>query len=239
MKHVRNKEAITSVLVKQENGGPILTKADLFCEVPSRFYERELGSIGETYSTIGYFPLIRDTGEYSVMSACSLFDLTPTSVQNINIDGSEYKRLFFEKGSTVIRSSRVVQTATLVFYVLDEFILKGNVPWYFSYDDLGKIFDSVKRYAGSTVGQSQETVEFIASMITRSKEQKTKYVREVASSFRDVEIDKLYYIALTNVLFAANDTLNKIVGNYFSDGVTSALVTNTKKSGKIERILRA
>ena len=173
------------------------------------------------------------------MSACSLFDLTPTSVQNINIDGSEYKRLFFEKGSTVIRSSRVVQTATLVFYVLDEFILKGNVPWYFSYDDLGKIFDSVKRYAGSTVGQSQETVEFIASMITRSKEQKTKYVREVANSFRDVEIDKLYYIALTNVLFAANDTLNKIVGNYFSDGVTSALVTNTKKSGKIERILRA
>lgn len=238
MIYKRNKEAITKVLVKMKDG-PVITKANLYCEVPSRFYERGLGSIGDTYSTIGYIPFILETGEYSVMSACSLFDLTPTSVHNIEKDGVAYKKLFFEKGTSVMKSSVVVQTATLVFYVLDEFILKGNVPWYFSYEDLGKIFDNVSKYAGSTVGQSQETVEFIASMITRSKQQKTKYVREVAESFRDVEIDKIYYIALTNVLFAANDTLNKIVGNYFSDGVTSALVTETKKSGKIERILRA
>jgi hypothetical protein len=107
------------------------------------------------------------------------------------------------------------------------------------YDDLGKLFDTAASHAGSNVGDNYEVIELIASMVTRSKEDRSKYIRSVAETYADVSDGKIDYVPLSSVFYSVNSTVNKIAGSYFTDGVVSALVVPTAKVDKIESILRA
>ena len=82
-------------------------------------------------------------------------------------------------------------------------------------------------------------IEFIASMISRSKEDRTKYIRLFADSYDDVKLEKVDFVPLKSVFYSVSSTLNKIAGSYFTDGVTSALVQKSEKAEKIERIIRS
>jgi len=126
-----------------------------------------------------------------------------------------------------------------MYNIFDEFIFKGKIPWYMGYEDVGKLFDTADSHAGSAVASNYEVIELIASMVTRSKDDRTKYIRSVAKTDEDFNDSKISYVPLSSIFYSVNSTVNKIAGSYFSDGVVSALVTPTTKVDKIESILRA
>lgn len=237
-KYVRNSKAVLSKL-SENSAGQILTKVDCKIQVPERFLERGLGEASVNTFSYGCFPIILETGEYGLLNICALVELNPTKTIPIEIDGVAYKEFYFDANTVVIKTTTLVQREIIMFNVFDEFIFKGNIPWYMEYEDIGKLFDTAKQFAGSTVGNNPEVIEFIASMIGRPKNDRSKYLRTVMNNYSDANINKVDYIALTSVFYAVNSTVNKLAGSYFNDGVVSALVNQAKDSQKIESILRA
>jgi len=234
---VRDPQTVLANLVENKSG-QVLTKVPCKIQVPARFATVGLGQIGIDVFTYGCFPIILETGEYSVCNVNALVSLNPYKVLTINIDDVDYNEFHFEAGQVVINTTDLVKKDTLLYFVFDEFIFKGKVPWYVEYEDLGKLFDTSQLHAGSNIGQRLEVIELIASMISRPKNDRSKYIRLSATKYADLSIDKVSYVPLNSVFYSVNTTINKLTGNYFSDGVTSALVTSTHEVQKIESILR-
>lgn len=233
----RNAEVVLSNLHKN-TVGQVLCKKNCKIQVPVRFSEVGLGEIGMTVFTYGLFALILDTGEYSVLNVNSILELNPYKITMVTIDDVEYHEFHFDAGQVVIKTSSLIQSNTLIYNVMDEFIFKGKIPWYVGYEDVGKLLDTAKYHADSDVGQNPEVMEFIASMITRSASDRTTYIRSVAETYEDFDVKNISYVPLKSVLYSVNNTVNKIAGSYFSEGVVSALVNPSHSTEQVERLLR-
>jgi hypothetical protein len=133
----------------------------------------------------------------------------------------------------------VVKRSKLIYNAISEFIFKGKIPYYVNYDDLGRIFDTAKKYTGTKAVISPQIVEFMAAYITRKKADRTKFAREGASSLKDFSSDKLTVVPMSSVFWSAPGTVNKIAGAYFEDGVTTAILQPSDKTHTVEKILRA
>lgn len=223
----------------ENTAGQVLTKKDCRVQIPVRFTEIGLGEIGINTFSYGFFPIIFDTGEYAVMNVCSMVELNPYKLTIVSIEDVDYYEFHFDAGQVVIKTTDLVKREALMYNVFDEFVFKGKLPWYAEYDDVGKLFDTAKHHADSNVSQNLEVIEFIASMISRSKADRTKYIRTVANSYEDVKLEKVDFVPLKSVFYSVNSTLNKIAGSYFNDGVTSALVQRSENVEKIEAIIRS
>lgn len=237
-KYKRDAAVSLSYLTVNE-AGQVITKRPCRIQIPVRFTEIGLGEIGIRTFAYGLFPIIFDTDEYAVINVNAILELRPFKLTATTIDEVDYHEFHFEAGQVLIQTTDLVKRETLLYNVFDEFIFKGKLPWYAQYDDVGKLFDTAEYHAGSKVGQNTEVIEFIASMVTRSKEDRSKYIRTVASTYADTSLDKIDYVALMSVFYSVKSTVNKIAGSYFSDGVVSALVSPSERVEKIESVLRA
>jgi hypothetical protein len=223
-----------------DNGkGQILTKENCKIQVPYRYSERGLGEVGVETRIYGCFPVIFENGEYTLCNVTAVMSINPFKTSVVEIDEVEYHQFEFRAGDVVIKNTEVVRDDLLMYNIFDEFIFKGKIPWYMGYEDVGKLFDTAKSHAGSDVAGNYEVIELIASMVTRSKDDRSKYIRSVAKSYADIVNSKIDFVPLSSIFYSVNSTVNKIAGSYFSDGVVSALVTPTTKVDKIESILRA
>lgn len=236
-KYKRDANAALSYLT-ENTAGQVLTKKACKIQIPVRFTEIGLGEVGINTFSYGFFPIIFDTNEYTVLSACAMVELNPYKLTTVTIDETDYYEFYFDPGQVVIKATDLVKKETLMYNVFDEFIFKGKLPWYAEYEDVGTLFDTALYHAGSKVAQNLEVVEFVASMISRSKDDRTKYIRTVANTYSDVRLEKVDFVPLKNVFYSVNSTLNKIAGSYFNDGVTSALVQPSENVEKIEAIIR-
>ena len=94
-------------------------------------------------------------------------------------------------------------------------------------------------YAKTKATMLPPVVEFLAAYIARSKQDRTKFIREVAKQPKDFALDQVSWVPLRSVFWSAPGTVNKLSGAYFADGVVSALVNPNNKVEKVESILRA
>ena len=237
-KYKRDPSFVLSTL-KENQTGQIITTQACKVQIPVRFTEVGLGEIGINTFAYGLFPIILDSGQYAVMNMNALVQLDPYKLSAETIDDVDYHVFHFTANQILIKSSDIVRRDTLMYNVFDEFIFKGKIPWYVEYDDLGKLFDTAKKYGNSNVATNLEVIEFIAAMVARSKDDRTKHIRSVCNTYSDASLDKVSYVPLNSVYYSVNNTLNKIAGSYFSEGVTSALVNQSKEISKVEKLLRS
>lgn len=205
-------------------------------QIPKRFSDRGLADISTEVFIYGIYPLIVED-KYAVSNVTALIQINPTKITNIKVKGNEYYNFHFDAGTPVIVNMDVVKRKLLIYNILDELIIKGKVPWYLNYDDLGQLFDRAKSYADSEVGLVPEIFELIVSMISRTPSDRTKYFRTSLNTASDVTKTP-EYVPLSSVFYSSTNTLNKLAGNYFSDGVASALVTPTEETERLETLLR-
>jgi hypothetical protein len=198
-----------------------------------------LGGLGVNNFVYGYFALILEDGTYSVMNMVGMLNVNPSMVTKVIVQDTEYYELHFEPGQVMIETLDIVKRETMIFYVIKELILMGNVPWYSEYEDVAKIFLTAKEYAGSNVGKSPEVVEFLTSLIARPKGNREILLRQVLKDYDGANKKKIEYIPLRSVFYAIDSTLNRLAGSYFKQGLVSALVKPVDRVEKIERILRA
>lgn len=233
----RDASKIHAVLKELEDKRLVTTKG---CKVyiPSRYAERGLAQVGVETNIVGMAAIVVDDKYYGVWVVNAMMRIEPTTTMRVKIDEEEYFEFYFEPGATVVSNIDLVKTDTLTFKIYDEVFAKGRVPWYLSYNDLGKIFETAGHHAGASVGRQREVTELIVSMIARDQKDRTKYYRQTVKSEADSVLRPPAYIPLRSVVYQATDTTTKIMGSYFSDGLQSALISPAERVERIEGLLR-
>jgi hypothetical protein len=206
--------------------------------IPTRYAERGLAEIGIKTYTIGIMAWTVDDKYYSVWEINAMCQLTPTSTVKTWINDDEYYEFYFEPGSTVLKSIDLVKVDTLTFKIYDEMFSKGRIPWFLSYDDMGMIFDTADKHAGAKVGKNREVTELMVSLIARQPQDRHMLYRHVKGTLAEMKKTLPAFIALRNVTYSATNTVNKLGGSYFEQGVISALNSPSQRVEPIEDLLR-
>ena len=235
---IRSAEHIHSCLSELPDGRVIAVK-EVKIYSPYHYLEKSLVTIGQDVFILGIFGITSEDKYLGVSLLNTMVPISPSITNRVKIDGDEYFEFVFKPGDSVFSSTTLVKSDSLVYKIYDTFIAKGSIPFYMSYDDLGKLFDSAAVYAGANLGKNQEVNQLIASMLARDPLDRTKYYRQVVKSDEDIAAITPAYVGLKSIAFSATSTLNKMAGSYFQVGVTSALIDASTRKERIENLLRA
>lgn len=236
-KLIRDASKVHACLKELQDGRVVTTKL-VKIYIPARFAERGLAFIGIETKIVGIYAIVVDDQYYGVSMVNAMMRIEPTATVKVSIDEEEFYEFSFEPGSTVISSVQLIKTDTLVYQIYDEIIAKGRVPWYLGYLDLGKLFDTAKYHAGANIGTNHEVIELIVSMIARDAKDRHRYYRSTVASIADMRQNPPVFIPLRSVTYAATNTLNKLAGSYFSEGLVSSLVSPTERVERMDDLLR-
>ena len=232
----RDKDYIAQNLVSTKKGD-VITKKPCQIQVPERYLDRHLATIGADTYVMGIFAIIMDD-VYCVHVANAMVRITPGTTRTIDIDGTKYLSFEFLEGDQVIASTDLIQRGTNTYYIYDEFVAKGRVPWFIGYHDLGLIFESAGHYAGVNLG-NRAVLELIISTICRNPDDLTQLYRHFAKSPDTMDKKPPITIPFRSVPYNTTDTTSRLIGAYFTDSVTAALVNPSDNVERIETLLRS
>lgn len=239
MKYKRDVNKVRPHFVENSAGQLVCKKA---CKIiiPSRWTDVGLASVGLNTFVYGFFPIIlEETGEYMVSNVPALIELNPYQTKPIKIDDVEHLEFSFEAGQVVFNTTTIIKKSTFIYDILSELILKGKIPWHASYLDIATIFKFAKKYANSDAANVDAVTELIASIIARSPKSMKTYLRTALPNQLGADTSDVMFVPLSSVVHSVNNTVNKITGAYFSEGIQSALVHPSKQVESIEKVLRA
>lgn len=201
--------------------------------IPLSFKKHGALTIDDTITTPGVLDMIIDDKYRVGLNLLAPITIEPSDISEMTYLGVEYLVLKLNKNDKFMTSYRVVQDPQIVYVLWDEWITKGGVAYWFSYDDLLKLFSHVRELTGSGIGVSRSVYEGIIAHLTRDR---------VKSSiqYRLTDMKKpMKLIALNSVSQAPKGTIARLNGSYFRDaGMTSALRYEIDEPQPFENILR-
>lgn len=106
------------------------------------------------------------------------------------------------------------------------------------YEDLAKFLDTADSHAGSKVANNYELIEILASIISRDTNNRKVYMRTAATDKNYVK-KNIEYVPLASVMYSVKGTVNKLIGAYMDEGITSALVSESNETSHVETLLRS
>lgn len=234
----RNPGKVHEALAPQSNG-TVLARKDIKVYIPSRFVEKQLATIGAEVYTLAIFAMVVDDKYLAVSTTNAKLRLSPTAIATVKFDGQSYLELSFPAGSVVIPDTNVLRQDTLPYLIFDEFIAKGKIPWYLEYDDVAKLFDTAQSHAGLKFDRVHSVLEMFAAAITRSAKNRSQYYRHAIAGKSDAELPDYAFVAFRSITFGASNTTSRLMGSYFGEGLTSALVNPSETNEAIEDLLRS
>lgn len=234
--YVRDPAKVYSAI--QLVGDQIVAVKPIKMQIPARFPQRDLAGFDSDPWVVGIYALIVEDKYYATSVLCAPVRVEPTLVNKVVVDDVEYMELSFEPGALVCRNINLVKIDNLMYRINDELVFKGRVPWYLTYEQLGNIFETSKRHAGVTIGSNAAVFQVIASTINRSPDDPKTYYRQVLTGRADLDRVKPTVIPLRAVSYGATNAIAKILGSYFDENITSALVYPSERVEHIESLLR-
>lgn len=235
-KYQRRPDQVKAHLKLQSDGG-VYTDVSMRIHIPERYATRHLASIGTETFILGFFALIMDNGDYAVSTTPAMMRITPSSTETIMIGDTSYFEFHFDAGDRVFHSTHLVKNKALTYYIYDEHIAKGRIPWYMNYFDMATMFELAEKHAGLYLG-SRAILNLITSTTARdSKDLKTLY-RHVIFKPVDVLNNPPAIVPFRSVIWNTSDTTSKLVGAHFSDSINSALANPSERVERIEELLR-
>lgn len=236
-KFIRDAAKVHKAIEKTAEGSFVALKP-VKVYIPARFPQRDLATFEEEITFVGICAIVVDDTYYAASKICAPFRSEPTLVSTLVIDDVEYIEMHYEKGDRVICSEDLVKIDNLLYRIYDEIIAKGRVPWYMSYQEIGGLFGTSLKHAGVRVGKTPTVMEIIASAICRDSADLRRYYRQVAETYEDVSTNPPTVIPLRNVSYGATNTIAKLSGSRFDEGMTSAIVNPGDRVERTERVLR-
>ncbi len=231
----RDADYVLSRLVENEDGS-VVTTAECSIQIPESFAARNLAVIGSEVFIFGFFPFIMGD-RYAVNKTIAMMRINPSSTQKVVVNETPYIEFTFEPGDKIIASTALVVTDTLSYYMYDEFIAKGNIPWYMSYFDMANMFDTAKEHAGVNLG-GRSIIELIISTIARDPNDMTRLYRHILARPEDILTKPPVTVPFRSVIWNTSDTTSKLNGAYYTEGINSALVNQSESVEMIEELLR-
>lgn len=220
-------------------GSSMVVTKDMRVIFPERYTNIDLAIIGSTVRLTSIYAILDDEGNYAVSNIPIFIELTPSNITDIEINGKVNKVLHFEEGTTFTENVNMVIDNTFLYDLFNEFYINGNIPWFISYNDAITIFEKTKKYAKSGLGDNPITMEILASILARNPKNKSEFYREILKNENDLNKVIPQYIGLMNIYFTFDNTVSKLVGSYYGQGISSAIISRETSTTTIEEILRA
>lgn len=207
--------------------------------IPERFVENGLAVIGAQNQIAGVFAHIVDDTYYAVFLGVAMVTVEPTAISTVKYDDDSYLELAFDPGSRVIVSQEVVMDKMLSYRLYDEMISKGRMPWYMGYDDRVRLLYTADALSGMPLLSNHAMLELNAAAISRDPANVNTYYRHAVKSYADMEAHPPSTIPLMSVSHGTTNTVSRLMGSYFEQGLDSALANPSTKVENIERLLRS
>lgn len=209
-----------------------IAKDELMVMFPMRFMTRGLASIDiNGCNTIAIYCIIDKNGNYAKVVNIINHNLIPTYTEEYRVNGIDYMGLHFEKDDLFLSTNTLIVSGKIMYDVFDEFYTKGKIPWYLDYKDIGLLFNKGNKYNGTDIGNDPLMYEILASVITRNSGDKGKM-------YRLDPVGKPVYVGLNNRTYSFVNTGSKLIGGYFKEGITNAVVDPETSPSESVNILR-
>lgn len=237
IKALKHDPAAITATLDDSRGDALITKTGCKIYIPTRYQERKLATVGNEIRVMAIFAMV--VGDrYSTSIWNAMMQLTPSSTSIVTVDGDEYYEFTFDKGAQITPNLNLVLDKKQLYYIYDEFIAKGHVPWFLNDDTMGDLFFNSGTQAGQHLGPNNVPIEMIVASITRNPKNRQEYYRHVRKSMEEQYTAPPTFIAFRNVIYGATNTTAKLSGAYFADGLLSALVNPSEKTELVETLLR-
>jgi hypothetical protein len=233
----RNPELVKSFF--KNVGETVVTTKTIRVLFPERYMNRELVFMGNTIRLLSIYAVLDDENNYAIVCAPIFQELSPNNVTDLLVDDNVYKVLHFDANDVFMPTRVLVKQDSFIYDIFDEFFIKGNIPWFLSYEDVSNLLVESKKYADSNVGNNPLTMEIITSIIARHKDDKTIRIRETIETNLDKAKADPVYIGLNNIYYAFDNTGARIIGGYYGYGVTNAIMDPETKTTLVADLLRA
>lgn len=234
---IRDPSKILSNLVVTETD-QVITLKEAKIQTPVRYINRNLSNIDMETNIYGIYALIMEDEYYAVSDITAKIPINPYKIVIEKVRGIEYHSFYFEPNTIMINNLNVVQQDTLMYNLLDEFDFLGKIPWYLTMEDLAKLFDKAKDFAGSDVASRYETIELLVSIISRQSNDRDKFYRTLIKDKNELLSNPPDFIPLNSVFYLP-DTYNKLAGNRLDQGIISSLINPNENIEHIEQLLRS
>lgn len=233
----RNQNVISEVVM--QIGDTLVAKQPCSIVLPFRWLQAGLLEIGRASYCATVFPILNEKGEYAVSNVCTKMEITPSSIEIIKHEGQEHYVFLFDKGAVITPDINLVVDDVFSYLIYDEFIQKAKAPWFLNYDDVGRIMSTSKSHSGVNLADTNAIFELITATLSRNKDM-SKLYRHVVSSLDVKELSKnpREGVPLNSIVYAAANKMNKLMGGYIEDGLTSALTETESPISGVEQLLR-
>lgn len=232
---VKDKKAVLACL-KTMNDGSVVCTEDLAVHFPERFLTKSLATEGQTHTCLGMFAIIKGD-KYAIMNVISTLTMEPSDSNKFVLEGMGYVEWKFPKGSTFLKTTELVKNDNLVGHVFEEFLSKGNVPYYYDYEDYSKVLSSSTKYAGANLGASDSLMAVLISSIARWPTTPKFQYRQGLSVYTGKTPPKPFYVGLGD-MGASTNTVAKLRGAYFNEGLRTAILNPSQRLEKTDYLIR-
>jgi len=230
----RDAEKVKTQLMEVNNS--LITKEKCKIYVPENYLKASLASLGDNTKIVGVYGIVYNDSYYGVSKAAALINTEPSIVNYVTINNEKYLELFYNKSDVIIKNLNLVKTGTLVYRLYNETIAKGKVPWYFNLTDMATLFDTAFLHAGVNLHADFSLLSLLTTSMARAPYEIEKYYRHYAND-KKTDLLNPSFIPLKDVVTNTSNTLSKLLGNNYSQAITSALVTETETVESIEKLL--
>lgn len=235
----RSGEHLRSLLKTMPDGRVVALKP-LAIVFPETYLEKSLCKYRDNIECLGVFALLDpESSTYAVFNIPAMVYLPMTDIKTVMINDVAYKVLEFGKHQTVLSSDAVISNTKMSYWIYDYFIALARVPWFMSYLDVLRLYRQDSHYLGALLSNSTQIIDMVYSSIARSPKDDRQMYRTPLSSMDDLNKIQPQWVPLKSVSLGAVDTMSKIMGAYYDEGVNSALAEPSKKLTDMEKILRA
>lgn len=217
--------------------GALMTNETCSIMIPKRFVEVKLATVGSENKTVGICAWIVGK-RYFITMTNAFIPLTPSSVSETEVNGDIYVLYHFEKNTVVCPNMDLVKNSGIVFHIFTEIIAKARVPWFMNYLDRCKVFDSAPKHAGTNITEQKEVTELIVAHNTRSKKDRSQYLRHVLKTQADLLEKESVATSIRTVEYSTSSTLTSVAGSYMGRGINRALNNPSERVETIEEYLR-
>ncbi len=236
---VRNKNKVLSKMKELPDEKKVIALEKLRVYFPVRYEEANLANISNTVTTIGYFAVATEDNFFGCYSIPARVTMEHSEISRVkDSEGNTFYELEFEPGSAIFANTYLFKDDVISYYLFKLFTKGGKIPWYYTTDDILRLYDEVPLFSGSNVTRNIPIMDMLISITQRSPEDQNKFYRHYITRQMRANGHQAAIFPLSNVALGRSNTTAKVLGNYYDESSTSALINPSGSSEDIENLLR-
>jgi hypothetical protein len=234
---VRTDTVIKECMMELDNA--LVAKTTCAIIVPFRFLQAGLLELGKNNYVATIFPVVNTANQYTVCNVCTKMEIVSRNIEITKFNGEDFYVFNYEKGDVICPDLELVKDDNFSYKIYQEIVQKAKAPWFLNYADIGKVMATAGSHSGVQIPDTNAIYELIVAALSRNEDM-TMYYRHVVDGLEDRDFigHPLNSVALNSIIYATNNKMNKLMGGYIEDGLTSALTESTSATSEVELLLR-